>query len=82
MTSYFGPNDLPGSKGKSLANDIAAWSEVWDTAEDLYNNCVDEEDSAGWASAGNKGGVGIFFWSTDSAEAELVEAVDAKTAES
>ena len=52
MTSYFPPGDLPGNPVKRIDSDVSTWGAVFDVAEELYWDCVDQENSAGWARTG------------------------------
>lgn len=99
MTNYFKPGELPGGRTQRSRTDVATWQEVWDTAEFVYQQCVEQEEVAGWDAtgepwspgkvgyrgdktdemdsdvldAGDKHGIGVFFWSTGSLEEITVE---------
>jgi hypothetical protein len=52
MKSYFKPGELPGGRSTRSLTDVATWQQVWDTAEFVYQRCVENEKVAGWGSAG------------------------------
>lgn len=52
MTNSFRIGDLPGGYGKGSPTDVATWQDVWETAEFVYQQCVENEDLAGWESTG------------------------------
>lgn len=52
MRSYFKPGGLPGGRSTRWLTDVATWQQVWDTAESVYQRCVEDEKIAGWESTG------------------------------
>lgn len=52
MTVYFEEDKLQGRRGGRSPTDIATWQKVWDTAEFAYQQCVENEEAAGWDSVG------------------------------
>lgn len=55
MTSAFQPGELPGNRRtKTSPTDTATWQRVYDTAEFVYQQCVENEGMAGWEITGKR----------------------------
>ena len=53
MTGFFDPGDLPGGPQDGVTSDSSSWSEVWNTAQYVFEQCCEANHSAGWDATGN-----------------------------
>lgn len=67
------PATLPGGYRTGPPTDTTTYNNLNRVAAKLVERCVFEERKAGWQPTGQHDGIGVFVWSTNSKEDQIIE---------